>query len=181
MINMKIGAVIAAAFIAGAFVASPELRAFAANTVFSGDIVDGEVKTADLGSNSVTAAKIKDGEVRVAEIASNAVGSSEIATDAVGAAEIQGVTKLLFGQCKLTSSEYTDSVPAGSLLQVDCNINGVDSDDSAFATRNYGSTCFEVVQADPMTDNVRVFLRNDCISENTVGSGSSLSILVYDK
>jgi hypothetical protein len=41
---------IVAAFVTGSFVASPELRAYAANTVFSSDIVDGEVKKADLGS-----------------------------------------------------------------------------------------------------------------------------------
>src|SRR5574339_1077138 len=88
---------LAIAFVSGTFVASPELRAFAANTVFSTDIVDGEVKTADLGSNSVTAAKIKDNEVKAAERA----------TDAVGAAELQGVTKLLFGQCVPTDSQKT--------------------------------------------------------------------------
>ncbi len=32
--------------------------AYAANTVFSTDIVDGEVKTADLGDNSVTGGKV---------------------------------------------------------------------------------------------------------------------------
>ena len=47
--------VLAVAFVAGSFVASPELRAYAANTIASGDIIDGEVKTADLASNAVTA------------------------------------------------------------------------------------------------------------------------------
>jgi hypothetical protein len=79
-------AIVVVAFVAGSFVASPELRAYAANTVFSSDIVDGEVKTPDLANNAVTAAKIKDSEVKAAEIAANAVGSSEIATNAVGAA-----------------------------------------------------------------------------------------------
>jgi len=44
MISLKVGGIIVAAFIAGAFVASPELRAYAANTVYSTDIVDGQVK-----------------------------------------------------------------------------------------------------------------------------------------
>jgi hypothetical protein len=43
MINLKIGTLIAAAFIAGAFVASPELRAYAANTVGSADIINESV------------------------------------------------------------------------------------------------------------------------------------------
>ena len=71
-------AIVAVAFVAGSFIASPELRAYAANTVFSSDIVDGEVKTADLGNNSVTAGKIKDGEVKAAEIATDAVSSAEL-------------------------------------------------------------------------------------------------------
>ena len=79
-------AIVAMAFVAGSFIASAELRAYAANTVFSTDIVDGEVKTADIGNGQVTALKIKDGEVKAAEIA----------TDAVGGAEMQGVTKLIF-------------------------------------------------------------------------------------
>lgn len=48
----------AASLVAGAFIASPELRAYAANTVGSADIIDGQVKTADLANSAVTAAKI---------------------------------------------------------------------------------------------------------------------------
>jgi len=48
MISLKIGGIIVAAFIAGAFIASPELRAYAANTVYSTDIVDVEVRTQTL-------------------------------------------------------------------------------------------------------------------------------------
>ena len=88
---------------AGSFVASPELRAYAANTVFSADIVDGEVKTADLAANAVTARKIRDNEVKAAKIA----------TDAVGAAELQGVTKLLFGQCVPNESIKTSLLISG--------------------------------------------------------------------
>ena len=125
MINAKVGIFLLVGFAAGAFVASPELRAYAANTVFSTDIVDGQVMTADLANNAVNAAKIKDGEVKAPEIAANAVGASEIATDAVGAAEIQGVTKLLFGECSVTSNAMT---PAGNVIDTKCVISGVDSE-----------------------------------------------------
>lgn len=104
-------AIVAVAFVAGSFVASPELRAYAANTVFSTDIVDGQVMTVDLANNAITAAKIKDNEVKAAEIA----------TDAVGAAELQGLTKLLFGQCILTAQEATSSINAGETLGKGCN------------------------------------------------------------
>jgi hypothetical protein len=43
--------------------------AYAANTVFSTDIVDGEVKTADLANNSVRTGKILNGQVTSADLA----------------------------------------------------------------------------------------------------------------
>jgi hypothetical protein len=181
VISLKIGGIIVAAFIAGAFVASPELRAYAANTVGSSDIIDesilsqdiknGEVKSSDLGSNAVTAAKIKDGEVKAAEIA----------TDAVGGAELQGVTKLLFADCKSTSQEGSVLVPSLGTTTVACSINGVDSDDSAFAVKNSGSYCMEIVTIDTATNAVNLTLRNQCSVAATLGEGAEFSIIVYDK
>jgi hypothetical protein len=171
LVNPKIVGMLVAAFVAGSFIASPELRAYAANTVFSGDIVDGEVKTADLGSNSVTAGKIKDGEVKAAEIA----------TDAVGAAEIQGVTKLLFGQCAVDSGEAASSVDQTKFLNIDCAISGVDADDSAVATKSDGNSCFEVEKALPSIDRVIVVMRNDCSSPQTIGTAGKIGIVVFDK
>ena len=164
-------AIVAVAFVAGSFIASPELRAYAANTVFSSDIVDGEVKTADLGNNSVTAGKIKDGEVKAAEIA----------TDAVGAAEIQGVTKLLFGQCAVDSTEDTTTVSQTKFLNIDCTISGVDADDSAVATKSDGNSCFEIEKALPSIDRVIVVIRNDCSAAETVGTDGKFGIVVFDK
>ena len=48
MISVKIGGIILAAFIAGAFVASPELRAYAANTIGSSDIIDESILSQDI-------------------------------------------------------------------------------------------------------------------------------------
>jgi hypothetical protein len=164
-------AIVAVAFVAGSFIASPELRAFAANTVKSIDIVDGEVKTADLGSNAVTAAKVKDGEIKAAEIA----------TDAVGAAELQGVTKLLFGQCVLTNSEKNRSIDPNDSMLVTCNISGVDVDDNVFATINGANTCFEEAGAGPNPNLVYVYVKNTCGTSDSLGSSARISILVYDK
>ena len=171
MINTKIVGMLVAAFVAGSFVASPELRAYAANTVFSTDIVDGEVKTADLANNAVTAGKIKDAEVKAAEIA----------TDAVGGSELQGVTKLLFGQCDLDSTEAGSNIAPGGLITVQCNISGVDSDDSATATMVSGVSCFAVTKAAPSTGVVSVSIRNICVVSFAPGAGSSLAVIVYDK
>lgn len=82
--------------------------AYAANTVRSRDIVNGQVKTEDLAKNAVRSAKIANGHVKRADVAGGAidsskvaldsltsddlaassVGQSEIATNGVGAAEI---------------------------------------------------------------------------------------------
>jgi hypothetical protein len=66
------------------------------NTVFSDDIVNGQVKTNDISnSNGVRSADVRDdtledGGLAPADLAPNSVGSSELATDAVGNAEILG-------------------------------------------------------------------------------------------
>ena len=98
MISLKVGGIILAAFIAGAFVASPELRAYAANTIGSSDIIDesilsqdiknGEVKSADLGTSAVTNAKIASSAVTNSKIGSSAVTSSKIATGGVANSDI---------------------------------------------------------------------------------------------
>jgi hypothetical protein len=75
-------------FMAGAFLASPELRAYAANTIRSTDIVDGQVMTADLANNAVISAKIKDGEVKTADIGGSAVNSAKIAAGGVANSDI---------------------------------------------------------------------------------------------
>jgi hypothetical protein len=92
-------AIVAVAFVAGSFIASPELRAFAANTVGSSDIInnsiqsvdikDAEVKTADLGGDVVTSAKIKDGEIKSADIANAAVQTTDLGSNAVNSAKIK--------------------------------------------------------------------------------------------
>jgi len=171
-----------AAFVAGSFVASPELRAYAANTVFSTDIVDGQVMTVDLANNAVTAAKIKDAEVKAAEIATNAVGASEIATDAVGAAELAGVTKFLFGQCNPSGAVGAQfNAHIGTI--VSCNINGVDTDDSIITTLDgVQNPCFVASHAFiTSSDVVNVVIRNDCSFAATFQSGSSIAVSVYDK
>ena len=162
---------LAVAFVAGSFVASPELRAYAANTVFSSDITDGEVKAADLANNAVTAGKIKDGEVKAAEIA----------PDSVGASEIQGVSKLLFAECKVSSSEASTLRAPGAIAVIFCSISGVDNDDNAIASLEEGvSSCFAVESTLTASDLVRVNLRNNCNS-NEIVSLTTIGIIVFDK
>jgi hypothetical protein len=62
--------------------------AYAADTIFSTDIVDGEVKTQDLAALAVTVGKIGTDAVTQGKIQDNAVGTPAIATTAVREAEI---------------------------------------------------------------------------------------------
>ncbi|MGH9879220.1 MAG: hypothetical protein ACRD5H_16440, partial [Nitrososphaerales archaeon] len=163
VISVKYASIIAvAAFVAGSFVASPELRAYAAATITSADIVNETIQSVD----------IKNGEVKAADIGADAVGGSEL----------QGVTKLLFGQCVLTSGENFEVVLPGNGLLIGCNISGVDSDDSASATMTSGSNCFAVTRADASSSSgVIVIIRNVCKTNQIPGSGSEIAVIVYDK
>lgn len=157
---------LAAMFMAGAFLASPELRVYAANMIGSADIIN----------NSILSVDIKDGEVKAADIA----------TDAVGAAEIQGLTKLLFGECNPSAIVDASSIGPGSGIFFDCEINGVDADDSAIATYRPGNSCFEVASAralNPSSDDkgVEILLLNHCGTDQQIGSGARLAVMVYDK
>ena len=62
--------------------------AYAANTVFSTDIVDGEVKAADLDNNSVRSAKIGTGQVLNQDLGADAVDGSKLADGAVDSAKV---------------------------------------------------------------------------------------------
>lgn len=70
---------VVAAFIAGALNASPELRAYAAATIGSADIIN----------NSIQSVDIKDGEVKSAEIGAGAVQNGDIANNAVTSAKVK--------------------------------------------------------------------------------------------
>jgi hypothetical protein len=80
------------------FVALTGTSAYAANTVFSADIVNGEVKNVDLGADAVGTGKIADGqvksadigggEVKLADLGGSAVDSSKIADGQVKSADV---------------------------------------------------------------------------------------------
>ena len=159
-----------AAFAAGSFLAPPVQQAIAA--VIATDVqCAGCVGTSDVAGNAITAAKIKDNEVKAAEIA----------TDAVGAAELQGVTKLMFAKCALTSHEAGGSVPAGSGIVVNCTINGVVADDQVIATGNYMNSCIIAAEAEAGTGKVALVLHNTCSSTQAPGTNSFVSLVVYHK
>jgi hypothetical protein len=175
MISLKIGGIIAVAFIVGAFVASPVQKAIAA--VIATDVqCAGCVGTSDLAGNGVTAAKIKDGEVRAAEIATNAVGSSELAANSVGASELVGVTKLIFAECNMPANS---NLASGAQIFKLCSVEGVNFGDNVVVSQNH-HYCLAVTQSFPQPDAVGVSLTNVCnfVVGTSVGN---VSIVVYNK
>jgi hypothetical protein len=62
----------------GCFVALSTGGAYAANTIFSSDIVDGEVKTPDLAQGAVSTPKLKDGGVTTDKLAGGAVTTDKV-------------------------------------------------------------------------------------------------------
>jgi hypothetical protein len=185
MISLKIGGIIVAAFVAGSFVASPELRAYAANTVFSTDIKDGEVKTPDLANNAVTSVKIKDGDIKTDDIAPSAIGSlrikdndvksQDLAADSVGASEVIGVTKLVFTACSI--SDPMGSQP-GSGIRTLCPVTGMTMADRAIVTKEFGNPCYSLTGSEPRDGAVFIFLKNICTQTEAPGI-ETFSVIVY--
>jgi hypothetical protein len=101
------------------FLALGGTGAYAANTVFSTDIVDGEVKTADLQPGGVTSYRIANGTV----------GANDLAPDAVTSPDVENFT--------LTGVDIASaSIPAlklipNSLGQSQLNTNAVGPDELA--------------------------------------------------
>ncbi len=113
--------------------------AYAANTVFSEDIVNGEVKAADIGNNAVRTGEIRDADVQGADLAFNAVGSSQIATNAVNATEVADgaidsgeIFDESVGSADLAASSVGGSeVALNSIGSSDITSSGVGSDEVA--------------------------------------------------
>ena len=62
--------------------------AYAANTVFSTDIVDGEVKTADLASPAVTNNKLAANSVTTGKVVNESLGALDLGAGSVGTSEV---------------------------------------------------------------------------------------------
>jgi hypothetical protein len=131
MSNAKVVGMLIAAFVAGSFVASPELRAFAANTVGSADIInnsiqsvdikDAEVKTSDLGADAITTAKVKDSEIKSADIANAAVQTADLGSNSVTSAKIKDGEVMTndLADNAVTSDKLSDNVFDGMQAQID--------------------------------------------------------------
>ena len=111
------------------------------NTVFSDDIVDGEVRNADIGPNAVGSGQINDGAVRSGDIRDGAVQNPDIDTNAVANPELAsrsvGFLELQF------DSVHTSNVMDDTLRGRDVNdgsLTGDDIDDDSVGTADLAST-----------------------------------------
>jgi hypothetical protein len=104
------------------------------NTVFSDDIVNGEVKNPDLAADSVGSAKIADGRVLNADLGANAVTTAKVADQSLTGADI--ANNSLDGADVANESLIGDDVFNGSLTGADIAngaLTGDDVDESSLA------------------------------------------------
>ena len=85
--------------------------AYAANTVFSTDIVDGEVKTPDLAPGAVTEVKLGNGSVANGKLKSNAVTGDKVPDNALKGADIDEPSIGLFDPARTA----LNPAPGGTL------------------------------------------------------------------
>jgi hypothetical protein len=100
------------------FVALGGVGAYASHeTIFSDDIVDGEVKTADLGNSAVTSLKIANLAVMNPDLGASAVSSGKIATGAVTNTKLG--TDAVTGQKVMNESLSGNDISHGTLTRAD--------------------------------------------------------------
>jgi hypothetical protein len=124
------------------FVALSTGGAYAANTVFSTDIVDGEVKTADIANQAVNSPKIGNGGVQNADLSANAVTAPKIADGAVDSAKvadggIQGVdvtSNTLTGAQIDESTLFNDNSLTGDDISNSSTLGGPEISESTLGT-----------------------------------------------
>jgi hypothetical protein len=96
--------------------------AYAANTVFSTDIVDGEVKNVDIHASAVTSGKLHDHEVKNQDLAPDAVDGSKVVDGSLTGLDV--ASSSLSGSDILTGSLLSSDIADHTLTTSD--LNGTD-------------------------------------------------------
>ncbi len=126
------------------FVALGGTSAYAANTVFSTDIVDGEVKSVDVGNGEILSADVKDQSLTTfdvstflgADVVDGTLTAADLADDSVGFAEIQA-NSIFGGQVEDHSLSASD-ISEVTARNFAANIGVVPAQSCVFRERNTG-------------------------------------------
>jgi hypothetical protein len=104
------------------------------NTVGSEDIINTEVKTADLGADSVASGKIADSQVKSADVLNDNLTATDLASGSVAGAEVQdgSVANADVAPNSLASSRILDGTLTGVDV-ADNSLKGADIDESTLA------------------------------------------------
>ena len=141
--------------------------AYAANTVFSTDIVDGEVKAADLDNNSVRSTKIGTGQVLNQDLGADAVDGSKVADGSLGSADL--------GFDSVGASEIqTDGVTASEIAD-----NTIDGGELINQSIGSADLATNAITADELTNNVVTSAKvanNSLTTADVAGTDSNGSI-----
>ena len=101
------------------------------NTVNSGDIINGEVKSPDLGNNAVTTKRIAPGQVHSSDLKTDAVSSPKVLDQSLAASDLgpnsAGLSEI--DQSAFFSGDISNDGSPGGQLQI--TTGGVDSSDIA--------------------------------------------------
>jgi hypothetical protein len=122
------------------------------NTVFTDDIVNGEVQSGDIGTNEVTSADIANGTVSTQDIATDGVTSADILNGEVTSADVLDAD--LTGADLANNSVSGDDIQNETLTTNDLQANSVQADEIENETIGGGDIGPGAVGASEVGDGV---------------------------
>ncbi len=173
-----------------------------ANTISSGDIIDGQVASADLQNNNVRSADVRDdnvagGGLAASDLGPNSVGASEVADDSLTGADVQqnSLDGGEIAQATLSAFHITgDSLTANSLASNSVGWDEVatstfDSEEIASIGTSYsipndaidaGELSPAAVPADGTGDNGSTKLAANSVDYDEISANAVRSVIVQD-
>jgi hypothetical protein len=160
--------------------------AYAANTVFSTDIVDGQVKSVDVGDNEIKSADVKDESLTTfdvstflgADVVDGSLTGADIQDESIGAADIG--SQQVGPDEVLNDSLLQSDIRAGAVTSdevLDNSLFGVDVQDGSLTSADIG---FESVSATSAfdTSNPKTMDRTCPAGKVVIGGGFNTSLPV---
>ena len=119
--------------------------AYAADTIGSEDIINGQVKSPDIGNNQVRSVDVRDGELTGDDVLDNSLGTNDVATNSLFGSDIFDgtLTSADIGTSAVASTEIAN----GSIVSADIASHGIDQSRIA-GTDHYGNIGVGGIRAD---------------------------------